>query len=122
MDQLRNLSRPRIVLVALAIGLALPACDRLGIGVTPIGDITRDPAAFEGKEVTLRGKVVEANKIPILNVTVYAVKDDTGQIWVTTTQDRPVRGQDVTVHGKIENTAIIGGRGFGVTVAERSRR
>lgn len=118
----QNGSGLRMALAAMAICLVIAGCDRLGMGVTPVGDITKNPASFEGKEVTLRGKVAEANKIPLLNVTVYSLKDDTGQIWVTTTQDRPTAGQTITVRGKIENSVIVGGRGFGVTVAERSRR
>jgi hypothetical protein len=117
-----NYLRHRITMAVMALCLALAGCDRLGIGVTPIGDITKDPAAFEGKDVTLRGEIAESNKIPLLNVTVYAIKDATGQIWVTTTLDRPAVGETVTVRGKIENAAILGGRGFGVTVAERERR
>jgi hypothetical protein len=108
--------------MAAALCLALAGCDRLGIGVTPIGDITKAPASFEAKDVVLRGKVTESNKIPLLNVTIYTLQDDTGQIPVITTQSPPPVGETLTVHGKVENAAILGGRGFGVTVAERSRR
>ena len=118
----RNVSRLRMAVVGLALCLVLGGCDRIGIGVTPIRDIQKNPAAFQGKDVILRGKVVESNKIPLLNVTIYSLRDDTGQIAVTTSQDQPVVGQTVTVRGKVENAAIIGGRGFGVTVAEHSRR
>ena len=112
----------RIAPAALAVLLLLGGCDRLGIGVTPIGDIKNNPAAFQGEDVTLRGKVTRSNKIPLLNVTLYEIQDDTARIWVTTTLDQPPAGETVTVRGKVENAAILGGKGFGVTVAERSRR
>ena len=116
-------NRPgRRIAMAAALCLALAGCDRLGIGVTSIGDIRKDPASFEAKDVVLRGKVTESNKIPLLNVTIYTLQDDTGEIPVITTQTQPLVGETVTVHGKAENAAVLGGRGFGVTVAERSRR
>ena len=115
-------SRLRLALVGLALAVAIVGCDRLGIGVTPIGDIQKNAAAFQGKDVILRGQVIESSKIPLLNVTIYSLRDDTGQITVTTSQDRPLVGRTVTVHGRVENAAIVGGRGFGVTVAEHERR
>jgi hypothetical protein len=105
----------------LCLALLLTGCDKLGVGVTPIGEIMKNPSSFEGREVTLRGTVVESNKIPFVNVTVFSLKDDTGQITVTTSMDLPPRGKKITVKGKVENVAILAGKSFGVTVAERER-
>ncbi|OGP86059.1 MAG: hypothetical protein A2Y95_12985 [Deltaproteobacteria bacterium RBG_13_65_10] len=111
-----------LTMAALSVALLFAGCDKLGIGLTPIGKITKNPSSFEGRDVVIRGTVVESNKIPFLNVTVFSIKDDTGQITVTTSLDLPPQGKTITVKGKVENVAILAGKSFGVSVAERERR
>jgi hypothetical protein len=113
---LAGLVVPWLAALALAAG-----CDRLGIGVTSIADIKKNPAEFEGREVAIRGKVTEPSKIPFLNVTVYQLRDDTGEITVTTSLDLPHAGETVTVRGKVQNVAILAGQSFGVSVSEQER-
>ena len=50
----------RHLLPALALAIVLAAgCAHVGIGTTSIADIKRSPAAFEGKEVVMKGTVRE---------------------------------------------------------------
>lgn len=71
-------------------------------GVT-VGEIFKDRMKFEGKAITVRGRVVKAN-YGIMNKTWLHVRDGTGQeggndLTVTTTEETPKAGDIVTVSG-----------------------
>ena len=73
-----------VACIAVGTGLAAAGCASVGIGVTNAGDIRRNAASFEGREVTVRGTVNEVTKLPITEVKSYTVLDSTGEIRVTT--------------------------------------
>jgi hypothetical protein len=101
--------------------VAAAGCANLGIGVTPTADIKRNPASFEGKEVTVKGTVREVTKLPIVELKTYVLADSSGEITVTTKAAPPAQGEKLIVRGVVGSTAIIGGRSFGVHMAERER-
>ena len=111
------------ILPAAVLGLALAAagCGHLGIGVTPAADIKRNPASFQGKEVTVRGTVREVTKLPIVDLKTYVVADSSGEITVTTKGTPPAKGDKVVVRGEVASAAIVGGHSFGLHLAERDR-
>lgn len=116
-----NLSKRVVVRVVLGLGLAVAGCASVGIGVTSAGDIRRNPASFEGKEVTVRGTVNEVTKLPIVEVKSYTVLDSTGEIRVTTRGAAPAKGERVVVRGVVSSTAIVGGHSLGMHLSERER-
>ena len=107
--------------LVLAMGFVAAGCASIGIGVTPAGDIKRNPASFEGKEVTVRGTVNEVTKLPLVEVKSYTVLDSTGEIRVTTRGAAPAKGDRVAVRGVVSSTAIVGGHSLGLHVSERER-
>lgn len=117
-----NHSRIGLGIVAGVAMLCVLGCDQAGIGVTPIGDIKNQSAAFEGKEVTLRGTSSQALKIPLVDTKYYRLKDATGEMAILTNATAPADGEEVIVRGLVENALIVDGRGMGMIVREKERK
>ena len=105
----------------IATVLWLAGCDALPVGVTPIRDITAAPTSFEGKAVKLKGKVTGITKLPLIDMKSYILRDDTGEITVTTQGALPAVNDGVGVRGTVKSTAIIGGQSLGLRVEESKR-
>ena len=98
----------------------LAGCQYLPFGYTPIGDIVARPAEFEGREIKIHGQVNDVSKIPIIDVRIYVLKDDSGSIPVipASSSTLPAVGQKVAVRGHAESAMILGGQSFGLTFRE----
>lgn len=115
MNRLRSLL-PALLLAALA------ACAALGIGVTPIGDIVANPARFDNAEVRVRGKVVNVNKVPLVGLRLYTLRDDSGEMTVVAAGDTmPALDSTIAVRGKVETAAILQGQALGLRLTEIER-
>ena len=101
--------------------LVVTACDKLPFGYTKIGDIVKNPAAFEGKEIEIHGKVVEVTKLPLIEKKFYNVDDGTGQILVTTEQNVPGMGEKVAVKVRIKSMAIEDNKSIALHATEIKR-
>ena len=113
---------PRLLHTAsLATLVVLAGCAHVGIGTTNIADIKRSPAAFEGKEVSVKGTVRDVTKLPIVELKSYVIADSTGEITVTTKSAPPAQGDKLVVRGEVASAAIVGGHSFGLHLAERDR-
>jgi hypothetical protein len=112
----------RPILPALAIALTLAAaCAQIGIGVTNVADIRRSPAAYEGKEVVIKGTVRDVTKLPIVELKSYVLADSSGEMTVTTKGVPPAKGDKLIVRGEVASAAIVGGHSFGLHLGERER-
>ncbi len=120
MNKTNRLYIMRAASIAAAV-LLLAGCDALPFGVTPIRDITAAPASFEGKEVKLKGKVTGIAKLPLIELKAYTLRDDTGEITVSTRGALPAVNDAVGVRGLVKSTAIIGGQSLGLRVEESKR-
>jgi len=58
-----------------------------------------------GAKVYLRGKV--ESQAPFLGAAAYQLQDNTGSIWVFTTQPLPPLQQDLLIQGKVEYKSIL---------------
>lgn len=105
----------------LVVTLALAGCDYLPFGFTSIKEITSAPAQFEGKEVKLRGKVKEITKIPLFDLKMYVLQDDSGEITVVSLEPLPKTNEQITIKGVVESAAIISGKSLGLRVREKQR-
>jgi len=56
------------VFVTILLGTA---CDTLDIGHTNIGEVVKNPSLFAGKEIKVRGKVVDVLKLPLIETKFY---------------------------------------------------
>ena len=107
----------RAAALALAAALSLAACDYFGF--TPIKDIVAAPGQFDGKEVKVKGKV--SDPVQLFNLRTFIVKDETGEITVTTGGSLPAAGADVAVKGKVRSAVIVSGKSLGLRVEESER-
>jgi hypothetical protein len=112
---------PRVMACLVAIACVGAGCSLFDFGYTKIGDIVKNPGQFDGKEVKVRGKIVDVVKLPFLETKMYMLKDDTGQVPVITAGDIPAMGSEARVKGIIENVAIVGGQGLGLHLKETQR-
>ena len=109
--------RGRSAAAAIAFGLALAGCDYFGY--TPVKDITASPGQFEGKEVKIKGKA--ADPVQLLSVRTFTVKDEGGEITVSTDRALPAAGTDIAVKGTVTSAIIVGGKAVGLHVKETQR-
>ena len=106
-----------VTAIALAAALSLAACDYFGF--TPIKEIVDAPGQFEGKEVKIKGAV--ASPVQVLSLRTFIVKDETGEIAVTTNGSLPPAGAQVAVKGTVRSAVIVGGKSAGLRVEETQR-
>ena len=108
---------PVAAALALVAALSLAACDYFGF--TPIKDIVATPAQFEGREVKIKGTA--GNPVQLLSLRTFMVKDETGEILVTTAGSLPPAGVQIAVKGTVKSSVIIGGKSAGLRVEETQR-
>ena len=107
----------RAAALALAAALTLAACDYFGF--TPIKDIVAAPGQFDGKEVKVKGKV--SDPVQLFNLRTFIVKDDSGEITITTDGSLPAAGADVAVKGTVRSAVIVSGKSLGLRVEASER-
>ncbi len=90
------------------------------VGIT-IADILNNPAAYEGKEVTLRGIATPGLAFEFVDEQPYLLSDGTGEIWVITRGVMPAQGAEVTVRGEVVVPYQIKGRHYEVAIIEIER-
>lgn len=83
-----------------------------------ISEIKHSPQKYQGKQVHIKGKVVETLGIPFVQKGIYEIDDGTGKIWIVSQKRRPARGEKVAVKGKVQTGFSIGEHSFGVAIAE----
>lgn len=86
-----------------------------------IADILNNPAAYEGKEVTLRGRATPGLAFEFVDEQPYLLSDGTGEIWVITRGTMPMQGAEVTVRGRVVTPYQIKGRHYEVAIIEIER-
>ena len=86
---------------------------------TNIRQITSDPGRYDGKEITVGGKVV--NSYGVLDKGVFEIDDGTGRIWVFSDRGVPSKNAYIGVTGRIEGGLTYGGRNYGTVVRETKR-
>ncbi len=103
--------------LALVAALALVGCDYFGF--TPIKEIVATPGQFDGKEVKIKGKV--ESPVQVLGLKTFTVKDEGGDITVTTDGTLPSAGAEVAVKGTVKSAVIVNGKAAGLRVEETQR-
>ncbi len=105
-------------MIALVSSLAVVSCAALF--ATKIGDIKKAPGSFDGKTVTIDGKVTSAHNL--LVVRYFEVDDGTGEIPVVTQGDLPKEGESVHVKGRVDQAFVLGTARLVVIVEEPPKR
>lgn len=73
---------------------------------TPIGNIMKDPRAYDEKSLTIAGEVTDRASLFVIKY--FRVKDKTGEIMVVTRRSLPSIGSKVRVKGRVEEAFSIG--------------
>jgi len=110
-----------LIMTSIIIAVLIGSCSFPSSSYTEVREITKDPAKYEGKTVTLRGQVTGVVTLPPMKTKFYMIADGTGEITIMTNEDVPRVKSEVTVEGRVENTAIIEGISTGVHVEELKR-
>ena len=110
----------RRVLAAMCACMALAGCDYLPFGYTPVKEIAANPASFEGREVKLKGRVVDVMKLPVIGQG-YTLEQDGAQVFVATRAKLPEMKAEVALIGTVRSAVIIGGKAVGTQVEETKR-
>ena len=79
------------------------SCD---LATTKIGDISKHPRDYAGKEVTLSGEVTET--FSLIFIKYFVLRDATGEILVVTEKTLPAKGEKIKVKGKVQEAFSIG--------------
>jgi hypothetical protein len=111
----------RLASIPLFLLLTLTACDYLPVGFTDIAEVSANPAAFEGRDVKIRGKVADVTKIPLIDIATYTLEDGTGSLVVLGPPELPKMGERIAIRGRVESLVILAGQGFGTTLREVAR-
>ena len=104
----------RLVLL-LGAALLLTACEG-----QKIAEIKNDPSKFRDKTVRVAGTVT--NSVGVLSTGGYEIEDDTGRIYVISTQGVPARGARVVVEGSVFTGAMVLGPAMGVAIKETKHK
>ncbi len=110
----------RLVLGVILVGilLELGGCDYLPLGYTRVAVIIAAPATFEGREVKVKGVVVDVTKIPLVDIKQFVLRDGNATISITANGALPALHSTVALKGRVESTAIFDGRSIGLHIDE----
>jgi hypothetical protein len=84
-----------------------------------ISDIMTNPAKYDGKTVTVSGKVSGSTNLLLLKF--YILTDGTSELYVSTKKAVPNKGDEVTVTGKVSQLLKIGNEQV-VGIEEQKRK
>lgn len=111
--------KARIASLAAVFVLSLltTGCER-----QKIGEIRGDPGRFEGKEVSVAGRVTSVS-VGALGMGFYEIDDGTGKLYVVSEKHgAPSEGVNVGVKGTVMPTFTFLGRNYAVVLRESDRR
>lgn len=90
--------------ISLMLGgiLGCGSLAQMNMPVTNIADIRQNYTKYS--TIYLKGKV--ENQAPFLGTGAYQVRDETGSIWVFTTQALPTKGDEILLKGEVQYKSI----------------
>ena len=112
----RGGNRAAVLLLSGFVGLTSCAA----IFATKVGDIKKTPGAYDGRTVTIVGKVTSAHNLVLVKY--YEVDDGTGEIPVVTESGLPKEGDSVRVKGRVSQAFALGTARLVVIVEEPPSR
>ena len=111
-----NIKKKSIVILLLSTVFLLACPTR-----AKIADINRDPGKYQGKEISVAGKVSDA--FGALGTGVFQIDDGTGRLWVfSQNYGVPGSGAKVAVTGRLEQGFSFGGRSFALALRQTQAR
>ena len=98
--------RTTAALIAAA-AIAAGAC-----ATKTIGSVLADPSKYRNREVQIAGNVVDS--YGVLGRGVYRIRDDSGELWVMSSEGVPRTGARVKVRGTVRDAFSLGPLGGGI--------
>lgn len=87
-----------------------------------IENINADKDAYNGREVTVAGKVLPGLAFEFVGEQPYQIIQGDSLLWVITNDVSPAEGTFVTVRGRIAAPYQIKGRSYAIVLLEKERR
>ena len=110
-------TRTCLTMAVCVLSLLLTACDR-----QKIGDINADPGRYEGKDVSVAGRVTGFS-VGALGKGLYQIDDGTGKLYVLSeNRGAPSDGACVGVKGRVLPSFTFLGRNYATVLRETDRR
>jgi hypothetical protein len=114
------MTTPARLSVALLGVLLISGC---AARVVRIAELKDQPAKYGNQSVTVNGVVTRSWGIPLVPFQFYNVDDGSGEITVTSSAGRILaEGAHVTVKGRLNEVAVLGGRSIGLHLQEEQRK
>jgi hypothetical protein len=88
-------------------------------GISFIGKIVKEPKAYEGKMITIKGTVTE--RVQFMVMKYFKLKDRTGEIMVVTEDPLPSVGDKIAVKGMVHDAFSLGGEQILVFMEKNGR-
>ena len=88
-------------------------------GITFIGKVLKDPKAYEGHLITIKGTVTE--RVSFMSMKYFRLKDRTGEIMVIPVKSLPSVGEKIIVRGMVHNAFSLGGEDILVFIEKDGR-
>ncbi len=95
-----------IPLLLITGGCASTSKPKPPVAATPIAEIQKHPRNWVGKEVLVTGEVKETFSVIIHKQ--FVLKDPTGEITVVTSKPLPAKGEQLSIHGVVEEGLSVG--------------
>lgn len=91
-----------------------------GWGLTPIEKIARAPARYQGRSITVKGRIVRSGDLPQVGRTGVEIEDRGARLLVLTRRAVPPAGERLRVSGTLETRFDIGDRRAVVLIDEEA--
>jgi hypothetical protein len=104
---LHGTPRRSATVLIVAFTMATGAC-----ATRTIGSVLADPSKYRNHEVQISGDVVDS--YGVLGRGVYRVRDDSGELWVMSSEGVPRTGARVKVRGTVRDAFSLGPLGRGI--------
>ena len=104
---------PIVASVVLLSGCAL------AVRRPSVAELKYNPGRYQDRTVSIDGVVTSSWGVPLVPVRLYKVDDGTGEVTVVAQNGRvPTRGSRVTVEGRVEDVATLGGQAIGLHIQQ----
>ena len=112
-----------LAVAALFSVLTLTGC-KGGPRTEEIARLLADPGSFDGRDVTVIGRVTRVfdPTAGLLGLSAYQVEDKTGRIWVVSRTGAPSVGSEIGLKGRLREDFKFGSEFFGAVINEIERR
>jgi hypothetical protein len=87
-----------------------------------ISEISDSPQEYKGRQISVKGRVIETVEIPLVHKGLYRMDDGTGKIWIVPQGRVPFRGEKVKVKGQVKTGFTILKRTFGTVIVEEEEK